>query len=299
MHLKAAVDAGKHIFCEKPMATDAPGVRSVLETVRAAEKKNLAIVAGFCYRYEKGKRETMKRIHQGEVGDIITLQCTYNTGALWHEPRRPGWDDMTWQLRNWLYFTWLSGDHIVEQACHSIDKMAWAMRDEPPIKANGTGGRQSRVEEAFGHIFDHHHVVYEWKNGVKLFHACRQQKGCKNDVTDYVMGTLGTADIMKHRITGKKAWVHRGKRGDRQEDMYQNEHDELFASIRAGKPINDGVRMAQSTLMAIMGRMATYTGLEITWEMAMNSKEDLVPKKLEFGPLPMPEVAKPGITQFV
>lgn len=298
MHLQAAVQAGKHIFCEKPMAVDAPGVRSVLASCREAKKKGLAVVAGFCYRYQKGKRETMKRVHEGDIGEIVALQCTYNAGALWHRPRQKGWDDMTWQLRNWPYFTWLSGDHIVEQACHSIDKMAWAMRDEPPVKANGTGGRQSRIEEEFGHIFDHHVVVYEWKNGVKLFHMCRQQKGCKTDVTDYVMGTLGTADIMRHRISGKKNWAHRGRRNDRAEDMYQNEHDELFASIRSGKPINDGPWMAQSTLMAIMGRMATYTGLEITWEMAMNSKEDLSPPKYEFGPLPIPPVARPGMTKF-
>jgi predicted dehydrogenase len=298
MHLKAAVEAGKHVFCEKPMAVDAPGVRSVFATCRDAKKKNLAVVAGFCWRYHKGKRETFKRIHQGDIGDIVTLQCTYNAGALWHRPRQAGWDDMTWQLRNWLYFTWLSGDHIVEQACHSIDKMAWAMKDEPPIKANGTGGRQSRTDPAFGHIFDHHSVVYEWKNGVKMFHMCRQQKGCHNDVTDYVFGTRGMADIMRHRITGEKTWSHRARRGDRGEDMYQNEHDELFASIRSGKPINDGEWMTQSTLMAIMGRMATYTGKEITWEMAMNSKEDLSPAKYAFGELPVPPIARPGETEF-
>jgi predicted dehydrogenase len=298
LHLKAAVEAGKHIFCEKPMAVDGPGVRSIMDTVRESKKKNIALVAGFCYRYEKGKRETLKRIHQGQVGEIIALQCTYNAGALWHRPRQPGWDDMTWQLRNWPYFTWLSGDHIVEQACHSLDKMAWAMRDEPPVKANGTGGRQSRIDAEFGHIFDHHAVVYEWKNGVKMFHACRQQKGCKNDVSDFVMGTLGTAEIMRHRITGQKPWSHRAKANDRTEDMYQNEHDELFASIRSSKPINDGDRMAQSTLMAIMGRMATYTGQEITWEKALNSKEDLTPAKYEFGSLAVAPVAKPGVTKF-
>jgi len=177
--------------------------------------------------------------------------------------------------------------------------MAWAMKDEPPVKANGTGGRQSRVEPEFGHIFDHHSVVYEWKNGVKMFHMCRQQNRCHNDVTDHAFGTLGTADIMKHRITGKNTWQHRARKGDRGEDMYQNEHDELFASIRAGKPINDGEWMAQSTMMAIMGRMATYTGQEITWAMAMDSKENLSPEKYEFGPLPKPVVAQPGITRFV
>ncbi|MFO0927463.1 MAG: Gfo/Idh/MocA family oxidoreductase [Gemmataceae bacterium] len=294
MHLKAAVEANKHIFCEKPMAVDGPGVRSVLETAREAKKRNLALVAGFCYRYEKGKRETMKRIHEGLIGDIVTLQCVYNTGALWHRPREQGWDDMTWQVRNWLYFTWLSGDHIVEQACHSIDKMAWAMKDVPPAKAFGTGGRQSRTGPEFGHIFDHHAVVYEWASGVKMFHHCRQQAGCANNVTDFVYGTLGTAEVMAHRIKGKNAWIHRKKKNDRAEDMYQNEHDELFASIRNGKPINDGERMAQSTLMAIMGRMATYTGQEITWEMALNSKENLSPPKYDFGPLPVPRSPAPA-----
>jgi predicted dehydrogenase len=298
LHLKAAVAAGKHIFCEKPMAVDAPGVRSVLETVRDAKKKNLAIVAGFCYRYEKAKREVMKRVHDGQIGDIVALQCTYNTGGLWHRDREKGWDDMTYQLRNWLYFTWLSGDHIVEQACHSIDKMAWAMKDVPPLKAIGTGGRQSRTGKEFGHIFDHHAVVFEYKGGLKMFHACRQQVNCANEVTDYVFGTKGTAAVMQHRITGEKPWALRRRPGVR-DDMYQNEHDELFASIRAGKPINDGERMAQSTLMAIMGRMATYTGQEITWQMALNSKEDLTPAKYEFGPLAVPPVAQPGVTKFI
>jgi predicted dehydrogenase len=294
MHLKAAVDAGKHIFCEKPMAVDAPGVRSVLESSREAKKKNLALVAGFCYRYERAKREIMKRVHAGDVGEITALHCTYNTGGLWHRPREAGWDDMTWQLRNWLYFTWLSGDHIVEQACHSIDKMAWAMKDEPPIKAVGHGGRQTRTGKEFGHIFDHHSVVYEWKSGVKLFHYCRQQLKCKNEVTDFVIGTKGIADVMAHKITGEKPYRHRR---DRTDDMYQNEHNELFASIRAGRPLNDGERMSQSTMMAILGRMATYTGQEIAWQAAINSREDLTPKH-EFGPLPTPPVAMPGVTKF-
>jgi predicted dehydrogenase len=298
MHLKAAVEAGKHIFCEKPMAVDAPGIRSVIETVKKSKEKNLALVAGFCWRYHKGKRETFKRIHNGDIGDIVTLQCTYNANGLWHRTREKGWDDMTYQLRNWLYYTWLSGDHIVEQACHSIDKMAWAMKDTPPVKAHGTGGRQSRIDPEFGHIFDHHSVVYEWANGVKMFHMCRQQNGTKVDVTDFAFGTKGIADIMGHKINGANKWRHVAKRGDRQEDMYQNEHDELFRSIRSGKPINDGEWMAQSSMMAIMGRMATYTGEVITWKMAMESQEDTMPAKLDFGPLPTPEVARPGITKF-
>jgi len=296
IHLRAAVEAGKHIFCEKPMAVDGPGVRSVLESARKAKEKNISLVAGFCYRYERSKREIMKRVHAGDVGNIIALQCVYNAGALWHEKRREGWTDMEWQLRNWPYFGWLSGDHLVEQACHSLDKMAWAMQNEYPVKAVGSGGRQSRTGPEFGHIFDHHSVVYEFKSGIKLFHSSRQQAGAKTDVSDYVMGTEGTADVMRHRITGKKPYLHRK---DPRDDMYQNEHDELFASIRSGKHINDGEWMAHSTLLAVMGRMATYTGQEITWEMAMNSKEDQSPARYEFGPLAVAPVARPGITKFI
>ena len=301
LHLKAAIDANKHVFCEKPMAVDAPGVRSVLATVAEAKKRNRAIVAGFCYRYMKAKRELMKRIHGGDIGKIVALQCTYNTSGLWHRSREEGWDDMTWQLRNWLYFTWLSGDHIVEQACHSIDKMAWVMQDEPPLKCIGTGGRQVRTGKEFGHIFDHFAIVYEYKNGVKMFHMSRQQDRCASTTSDCIMGTEGVATIrepLEHKITGKKPWLRRRRRGDN-DDMYQNEHNELFASIRNGKPINDGVWMTHSTLMAIMGRMAAYTGQEITWQMAMNSKEDLTPARYEFGPLPVAPVARPGETKFI
>src|SRR5262249_398307 len=156
------------------------------------------------------------------------------------------------------------GDHIVEQHIHSLDKMAWAMNDQPPARAFGTGGRQVRTAPDFGHIYDHFAVVYEYANGVKAFSACRQQAGTAHDVSDHLMGTLGTCDVMKHTITGKHPWHYRKHAGDA-DDMYQNEHDELFASIRAGKPINDGERMSYSTLMAIMGRMVAYTGQILTW----------------------------------
>jgi predicted dehydrogenase len=297
LHIKAAVAAGKHIFCEKPVAVDAPGVRSVIESCKEAKKKNLAVVSGLCYRYQHAKREVMDKVHEGAVGDIRALHCTYNTGFLWNYPRQKGWSDMEWQLRNWLYFTWLSGDHNVEQHIHSLDKMMWAMKDVPPKKCVGTGGRQVRTDPAlFGNIFDHHSVAYEWDNGLKLFAYCRQQDGCAQEVSDFVIGTKGIADIQHHKITGETAWA--SKIDARQDDMYQNEHDELFASIRKGEPINNGDYMTQSTLMAIMGRMSTYTGQVITWEMAMSSKEDLTPPKYEFGDLPVAPVAHPGVTKF-
>jgi predicted dehydrogenase len=293
-HLKAAIEAGKHVFCEKPVAVDAPGVRAVLATCEEAKRKNLAVVSGLCWRYHTGKRETFKQIHDGAIGDIVAMQVSYNTGGLWMHPRQPHWSDMEWQLRNWLYFTWLSGDHNVEQHVHSLDKAAWAMHDEPPVRAIGLGGRQVRIQPEFGHIFDHHAVVYEYANGVKLFAYCRQQDGCAVDVNDHIFGTKGRCDVMKHRITGEKPWRYDGP----DSNMYQLEHNELFTSIRSGKPINNGLYMTRSTMLAILGRMATYTGQVITWDQAMASTEDLTPPSYEFGPLPTPPVAMPGITRF-
>ena len=202
-------------------------------------------------------------------------------------------------MRNWYYFTWLSGDHIVEQAIHSIDKMQWAMRETPPLKAVAHGGRQARNEPEFGHIFDHFSVVYEYPNGVRAFHYCRQMAGCANGLVDEFVGTKGIARIVPFgakEIKGSVNWRYSGPTPN----FFQVEHDELFASIRAGKPINDGDFMARSTLVGIMGRMAAYTGQEITWDMALNSQENLAPETLDWNmKLPEPAVAMPGKTRFV
>jgi predicted dehydrogenase len=307
LHLKEAVAAGKHIFCEKPVAVDAPGIRSVLKTVEEAKKKNLALVSGLCWRYDHGMREAFKRVHGGAIGDIVSMQCTYNTGGLWMVPRDSKWSDMEWQVRNWLYFTWLSGDFNVEQHVHSLDKMAWIMQETPPLKAVGLGGRQVRTGSDYGHIFDHHSVVYDYPGSIKMYSNCRQQEGCAQDVSDHIFGTKGVCHIdasrarffIKSYDKGQKTWLYRKPQGSKDRGMYQNEHDELIASIRAGKPINNGEYMTKSSMLAILGRMATYTGLEITWEKALRSKQDLMPAKLEMGSLPTPEVARPGVTKFV
>ena len=302
-HLQAAVAAGKHVFTEKPMATDAPGVRSVLVTVEEARKKELSLVAGFCYRYNNGVRAIMQQVHNGAIGEVRAIYTTYNTGAVWSPfPRVADWTDMQYQVKNWYYYTWLSGDHIVEQAVHSLDKMAWVMNDEPPLKCVAHGGRQVRTAPEFGNIFDHFSVVYEYANGVRGFHFSRQQEGCYSDNSDYFMGSDGAAHIVRafsgpFVIKGKQNWRYHE---DKPSDMYQNEHDALFASIRSGKPINDGVRMARSTLVAIMGRMAAYTGQEVTWEQALNSKESLVPEGMTWDtPTAVAPVAMPGQTKFI
>jgi len=293
-HLKAAIASGKHVFCEKPVAVDAPGVRSVLETTEQARQKNLTIVSGLCYRYDRPKLELIQRVRDGAIGDIHTMQVTYNTGTLWHRGHDPSWSEMEYQMRNWYYFTWLSGDFNVEQHVHSLDKAAWAMNDEPPVRATGIGGRQVRVEEKWGNVYDHFCVVYEYANGVKLFSNCRQMGGCSVDVSDYLIGSKGSAEMMRAVIDGPEPWRYRGPKPN----MYEQEHRAMFAAIRGGEALNNGVYMARSSMMAIMGRMSAYTGQTLTWDQCMASTEDLTPPSYDWGDAPMRPVAKPGLTKF-
>ncbi len=298
MHIEAAVAAGRHIFAEKPVAVDGPGVRRVLEACRKAKEKNLTVVSGLCYRYEFAKQETIKRIHDGEIGDITAMQTTYNTGALWHRGRNPNWTEMEYQLRNWLYFTWLSGDFNNEQHVHSLDKIAWAMKDEYPVKCTASGGRTVRTDPMYGDVYDHFNTVYEWKNGVRCFSSCRQWHNCTNDVSDFCFGTKGTAAIQGHVIAKHNGETWRHRRGGA-DDMYQNEHNAMFAAIRQNETINNGEYMCYSTMMAIMARMSAYTGREVTWQMAMESKLDLSPQAYDLNaPAPEVKIAVPGQTSF-
>ncbi len=300
LHLRACVDAGKHTFVEKPIAVDGPGVRDVLDSCRRAQEKGLMVVSGLCYRYERKKQQTIARIHEGAVGDIVAMQCTYNTGGLWHRGRQPGWTEMEYQLRNWLYFTWLSADHGAEQHIHSLDKIAWAMKDEYPVKCVASGGRACRTDPQYGDVYDHFNTVYEWKNGLRMFSSCRQWSGAPSaDVSDWIFGTKGRANIQAHQIWGANAW--RWKDDGTPDDMYQNEHDVMFAALRKGEVINNGQYMCDSTLMAIMGRMAAYTGSEVTYEGALNSQEKLGPDLATLTlatPPPAPVLAVPGVTKF-
>ena len=299
LHLKAAIDAGKHVFAEKPCAVDAPGVHSVLKSCAEAKQKGLAVVSGLCLRYHEPYQEGVRRIQEGAIGDVHTLLANDYRGTIWLKPRQPDWTDMHWQMRNWYYFTWLSGDFNVEQHVHNLDVCVWAMGEQYPVKAVGMGGREVRKGPEYGNIYDHHAVVYEYANGTRLISNTRQMDGCKNDISVHVLGSKGSALLAERRngvrITAQDEWIFKK---ENVKNLYQVEHDELFASIRAGQPINNGEYMAKSSLLAIMGRMATYTGREITWEMAWNSKEDLTPPKYEWGDIATPKVAVPGLTEF-
>lgn len=296
-HIEAAVNAGKHVFAEKPVAIDAAGARKCFAAAELAERKGVGVVCGTQRRHQTSYREAMKHVHDGDIGEIVTARCYWNQGKLGHRERKPGWGDLEYQIRNWLYFTWLSGDHICEQHVHNIDVINWAMGTHP-VRAIGMGGRQVRTGPEFGHVFDHFAVDFEYPNGVHLMSMCRQIEGCDKIVREVVVGTKGicmTDDWLKSwAITGAKPWRF-PRDGDN--DAYVQEHTDLITSIRAGKPLNTLRTVAESSLTAVMGRMSAYTGKTVTWEQALHSHEDLRPVPLAWDmKLPTPPVAMPGQT---
>jgi myo-inositol 2-dehydrogenase / D-chiro-inositol 1-dehydrogenase len=301
LHLAAAVAAGKHVFMEKPVAVDPVGVRRVIEASQLAQKRGLGIVCGTQRRHQPAYLAAMKRIHRGDIGEIVAAQCYWNQGELWVKPQEPGWSDMEWQCRNWLYFTWLSGDHIVEQHVHNLDVVNWAMR-ATPVKCLGMGGRQVRTAPEFGNIFDHFAIEYEYPNGARVLSMCRQMKGTSDRVCERIVGTRGVAYLDGGGIAeitrGKVTWKYDG--GEHDVNPYVQEHVDLITSIRRCKPLNEGVRIAESTLTAIMGRESAYTGRELQWSWILSSsKLDLTPPRFELGSLPVAPVAVPGETPLV
>ncbi len=294
MHFEEAVARGKHVFMEKPVAVDPAGVRRVIAAAGRAQEAGLSVVAGTQRRHERCYLELIDRVRSGQLGEIVGASCYWNQGGLWVHERQPHESDMEYQLRNWLYFCWLSGDHICEQHIHNLDVINWAM-DSTPVKAMGMGGRQVRTGEKYGNIFDHFAVEYEYPGGVRVLSMCRQIDGCAGRVDERLTGTKGSAIAWpgRSRIEGANAWAFEGENPN----PYKVEHVDLIASIRGSGPsLNEGVRVAQSTLTAIMGRMSAYTGEEVTWEQAMGSELDLTPASYEFGELGMEPVPTPGRT---
>jgi predicted dehydrogenase len=297
-HLTAAVNANKHIFSEKPCATDSPGIREVLTAQKLAQTKNLALVSGFCWRYSNMIQEAVQQVRSGAIGQPVSHYSAYYTNPVKPIPpaseRPAGMSDIEWQIRHWYNFTWLSGDSLVEQAVHNADKIMWLVNDQPPLSAVAVGGRA--VPANGGNIYDHFEVNYLFPNNYRVFLANRQATGCYNATHDYVMGTdgvlvLGLGQPRIETRDGKVKWQFEGEAYN----MYQREHDVLFASIRSGKPKNDDLNLATSTLLAIMGRHAAYSGQQLTWDQALNSDVSLLPQSLEWnGTHEVPGLAVPG-----
>lgn len=311
IHFEAAVKAGKHVFMEKPVATDAPGVRKVLEAAQESIKKNLAVGVGLQRRHEAKYLETIKRLQDGAIGDIHTTRAYWNGSTPWvhtreHLESKYGrkLTEMEYQLRNWYYFTWICGDHIVEQHIHNMDVINW-LKGAYPVSANGMGGCQVRKGKDYGETFDHHAVEFEYADGSRMFSQCRHIPGCWNSVSEHAVGTKGTATISDAtiKVAGGESWRYRGPKPD----PYQVEHDDLFASIRSGNPINEAEAGAKSSLTAILGRMCTYSGKVVTWDEAMKSPVNLAPDEFSLDATPkslpgadgMYALAVPGITKVV
>lgn len=282
-----AIKAGKHVFMEKPVAVDAAGVRRVLAASEEAKKKKLNVCVGFQRRYAPSYMDVVRRIQEGEIGDLVHGRVYWNGTSRPGYPRLPGESELHYQIRNWYFFTWMSGDHILEQHCHNLDVANWVLQGKMPLRATGQGGRQVRRGKENGTIFDHHTVEFEYDNGFRLLSQCCQIGGkCQKDVSEHFHGIKGTADLANNGRFLINGQPPGGRRVRNKEDAYQLEHDAFFDNIRTGKVRNDADYAAHSTMMGVMGRMATYTGQVITWEQAMNSKENLAPDNITWNTEP-------------
>ena len=296
VHLAEAVKQGKNVFMEKPVGVCPAGIKMVIEASEQAQQKGLAIVAGTQRRHEPRYVETMKRIHDGAIGDIVSAQCYWNMGGLWVNQRQPGQGDVEWQIRNWLYFTWLSGDHICEQHVHNLDVVNWAFKDAQPESVHGLGGRQYRTGPEYGNIFDHFGVEFIYPNDVRTISMCRQIEGTTDNVSERVVGTKGFSDCCG-TIVGENAWKYEGPNPD----PYVQEHADLIKSIRDGKPLNEGKRIADSTLCAIMGRESAYSRQQFkrSWFMSRCTLNLLPADDLKLSDArPVPAFAVPGQYQL-
>ena len=285
LHFEYAINNDKHVFMEKPVAVDAFGVRRVLNSAKLATQKKLNVVVGLQRRYQKNYLALMDRVRKNDIGKIISGQVYWNSPGVWVRKRLNGQSEMEYQMRNWYYFNWLCGDHILEQHIHNIDVANWIL-NEYPVSANGMGGREVRKGLDHGQIFDHHYVEFNYSSGAVISSQCRHQPGTNRNVSERFQGTKGSVSFKKNKIidlNGNEIYSYK-ERGDK--SPYQIEHDKLFKSIRDGNVINDGEYGAKSTLTAIMGRMATYTGQEIKWNQIMESDQNLVPDNLDWSSTP-------------
>lgn len=302
-YLRAAVDAGKHVFVEKPHGIDPVGVRATQEACDLARTKGLSVLSGLHNRFDPGVRETMKRIHGGAIGDVVSMEVNFLRAPYVLVERQVGWSEIEYQYRNWYHFSWLSGDDVTQSLVHSVDKASWAMHEESPIRAHGLAGRSASFGQIYGDVFDHHSVVYQYANGTRLYALCRTQRECHEDTSDYIFGTKGRASLLNYNIQGETKWDYPGPFLS----PYKQEHKEFFAAIRSGTPINCGNYMANSTMVAVLGQMVCYTGRQLGWKWAYDADFAFEPKECDFkteppvkcGPDGLYPVAVPGKTHLI
>ena len=303
-YLRAAVEAGKHVFLEKPHAIDPVGVRALAVACALAKQKGLSIVSGLQSRFLPAFQETVKRLHDGAIGDIVAIQESWLRGPYGLIPRNPKLNEVEFQFSNQYHFSWLSGDDVTQTLTHNLDRAVWTMKEQTPVKVYGLGGRSASFGEVFGNVFDHHTVVYEFANGTRMYALCRTQNGCHEENSSVYLGTKGRCILTQYRIEGENKWSYRGP----SENPYDLEHKALFAAIRSGNPLNCGDYMARSTTVAVMGQLACYSGRELTWEQVSGSDFVFAPKaddvRLDMAPPVKPDekgnypVPMPGITEY-
>jgi myo-inositol 2-dehydrogenase/D-chiro-inositol 1-dehydrogenase len=303
-HAMAAVEAGKHVFVEKPHGIDPAGVKLMQRASELAKQKGLCFISGLHSRYHTGYAETVQRIHDGAIGDVVAIEENFLRGPYGVIDRKPGLSEVEWQCSTQYHFRWLSGDDVVQSLVHNLDRSSWVMRNQAPVKCHGLGGRSSMTEPIYGDVFDHHSVVYEFEGGALIYAFCRTTNGCYDSSSSIILGSKGKADIMRCRIWGETNWRWEGGC-----DPYQREHDILFAAIRSGKAVNNGDYMARSTMISVMGQISCYTGKEVTWEQVNKSDFYYPPKPEECrdgmeppvkagadGSYPVP---RPGFTKMI
>ncbi|MBN1343572.1 MAG: Gfo/Idh/MocA family oxidoreductase [Phycisphaerae bacterium] len=274
LHAKTAIEAGKHVFVEKPHAIDPAGVKVIIQACELAKQKKLSVVSGLQSRFDPGYQETMKRIHDGVIGDVVTIEENFLRAPYGVIRRAPGLTELQFQCSTQYHFNWLSGDDVPQSLIHNVDRSLWAMREQTPVKCHGLAGRSAMFGEIYGNVFDHHSVIYEFANGVKLYAFCRTTAGCYNEVSSLIYGTKGRANLLSCVIEGQTKWKYEGPKAN----PYDLEIKALLDSVRSGKPINSGYHMANSTLATVMGQLSCYTGLEVTWDQAVKSDFYYAPK---------------------
>jgi myo-inositol 2-dehydrogenase/D-chiro-inositol 1-dehydrogenase len=304
LHSMTAIKAGKHVFVEKPHGIDPAGLKLLQQAAEMAKQKGLCLVSGLHSRYHTGYAETVQRIQDGAIGDVVAIEENFLRGPYGVIERKAGLTELQWQCSTQYHFRWLSGDDVPQSLVHNLDRSSWAMGNKAPAKCHGMGGRSSMTEPIYGDVFDHHSVVYEFANGVRIYAFCRTTNGCHNDSSSIVLGSKGKSSILGCRIWGETDWRWEGRC-----DPYQREHDVLFKAIRSGKPVNNGDYMVRSTMITVMGQISCYTGKEVTWDQINKSdfyyppkpedcRDDMEPP-VKAGPDGSYPVPKPGFTNMI